>query len=152
MIKVARSVRMMRVRIVQVQGGLPHSVFLVVSRSLPTEGSQRSWAACKISSGMFIMKTEPGGGPERTWGRRCLAGTHSWSYYKTFSISRLNQVLGRRGHAPFLSQFRVGGTVHRQACPLHSETWPVQEEGVPGAAGGLQGEACADPRCTCLPF
>ena len=54
---------MMRVRIVLVQGGISHSVSLAVSHSLPTEGSWRFWAACKISSGMFIMKTEPGGGP-----------------------------------------------------------------------------------------
>lgn len=67
---------MMRVRIVQVQGGFPHSVFLVVSRSLPTQGSQRSWAACKMSSGMFIMKTEPGGGPERTL-RKAMSGWYT---------------------------------------------------------------------------
>lgn len=67
---------MMRVRIVQVQGGLPHSVFLAVSRSLPTEGSQRSWAACKISSGMFIMKTETGGGPRKNLGK-AMAGWYT---------------------------------------------------------------------------
>lgn len=54
---------MMRVRIVPVQGGISQFLSFAVSHSFPTEGSWRSWTACKISSGMFIMKTEPGGGP-----------------------------------------------------------------------------------------
>lgn len=53
----------MRVRIVPVQEGISRSVFLTVFYSLPTEGSWRSWADCKISGGMFIMKTELGGSP-----------------------------------------------------------------------------------------
>lgn len=106
---------------------------------------------------MFIMKTEPGGGPGKSLGKvKQLAGIHFLrSHYKTSSISRLNQVSGKRGHAPFLSQFRAGGhnSQASMSLALHAQkSWPAQVEGISGAAGGPEGEVHADPKCKCLPF
>jgi len=63
--------------------------------------------------------------------------------------------LGRRGHAPFLSQFRDGGCNSQasMSLALHAQkSWPAQVGGISGAAGDLEGEVCADPKCKCLLF